>query len=238
MIEKIYTIPVSEAFEADCECPLCLLEKRFEEEKVAYYLGPSLMEPDHRVGTNRDGFCRRHFSRLYNKKANTLGLALIVETHLESVRKQIQALQKRDPKLKSGGKNGPALPEALDNLARRCCICEAMDFTMDRYVEVIFHLWKTEPDFRIRYGRKKGFCLPHLSVLLRDSLRRLGNREREEFLRVTMRMQQENLDRIQEEVHWFTQKFDYRYKDDPWGNSRDAVPRSIQKIAGYMDLDE
>ena len=27
MKEKIYEIPVNEAFEQDCECPICILEK-------------------------------------------------------------------------------------------------------------------------------------------------------------------------------------------------------------------
>ena len=31
MKEKIYTIPVTDAFREDCECPLCTLEKKLEE---------------------------------------------------------------------------------------------------------------------------------------------------------------------------------------------------------------
>lgn len=49
MKETIYTIPVNEAFEKPCECPMCNLENRFENDRVNYYLGPSLMgagEPD------------------------------------------------------------------------------------------------------------------------------------------------------------------------------------------------
>ena len=30
MKEKIYTIPINEAFDQDCQCPLCLIEKRLE----------------------------------------------------------------------------------------------------------------------------------------------------------------------------------------------------------------
>jgi len=47
-------------------------------------------------------------------------------------------------------------------------------------------------------------------------------------------LQLSNLKRIQEEVNWFTLKFDYRNNDAPWGNSKDAIPRSIQKLAGFM----
>ena len=42
----------------------------------------------------------------------------------------------------------------------------------------------------------------------------------------------ENYQRLQEEVTWFTDKFDYRNKDKPWGNSQDAVERAINKLRG------
>ena len=51
MADTIYTIPVSEAFETDCECPVCELKRRFENETVDYFAGPSLMEPDTRIIT-------------------------------------------------------------------------------------------------------------------------------------------------------------------------------------------
>jgi hypothetical protein len=44
------------------------------------------------------------------------------------------------------------------------------------------------------------------------------------------------MERIQKEVNWFTKKFDYRNNDAPWGDSRDALPRTIQKIAGFSNL--
>ena len=43
MKEKIYTIPVTDAFRQDCECPICVLEKDLEDKAVEFILGPSLM---------------------------------------------------------------------------------------------------------------------------------------------------------------------------------------------------
>jgi len=40
------------------------------------------MEPEGRMETNENGFCRRHFELLYNTRANRLGLGLIVDTHM------------------------------------------------------------------------------------------------------------------------------------------------------------
>ena len=41
-----------------------------------------------------------------------------------------------------------------------------------------------------------------------------------------------NLERLSKELEWFTLKYDFRNADKPWGNSRDAVERSINKLMG------
>ena len=43
----------------------------------------------------------------------------------------------------------------------------------------------------------------------------------------------ESLRRVNQEVNWFTQKFDYLNQDKPWGTSRDAVERAITKLRGW-----
>ena len=80
MKEKIYTIPINEAFDEDCSCPLCFIEKRLEQEAVDYELGPAMMEPDHRELSNEKGYCRRHLEMMF-KSPNKLPLALILDTH-------------------------------------------------------------------------------------------------------------------------------------------------------------
>ena len=42
MAEQLYTIPVNDAFHADCECPLCQMQKTLEEHAIEYTMGPSL----------------------------------------------------------------------------------------------------------------------------------------------------------------------------------------------------
>lgn len=55
MKEHIYTIPVSEAFETDDECPFCALERTTERNAIRYTAGPaaSYMEPDVRAATDK-----------------------------------------------------------------------------------------------------------------------------------------------------------------------------------------
>ncbi len=277
MKEKIYTIPVSEAFEVDCECPMCLLEKRFEDEKLEYILGPSLMEPDTRVETNKSGFCRRHYEMLYKKQDSRLGLALILDTHiaeqnskLEKICRGIRGNSKESQPgniLDSGvhndirqrgnqqagdmsvwkrifsadeSQNTEKLSERLigylNGLEKDCLICSGLEYTMQRYIDVILYLWAKETDFRNTFNSKKGFCLRHYGDLLAGAGKYLKGTQANEFRRELIVMQLDNMDRIQKEVNWFTKKFDYNNNDAPWGNSKDAVPRSIQKLAGWMSL--
>ena len=43
--------------------------------------------------------------------------------------------------------------------------------------------------------------------------------------------ERENLKRVEEELDWFIQKFDYRFQDEPLKNSKDAVERGILKVS-------
>ena len=39
----------------------------------------------------------------------------------------------------------------------------------------------------------------------------------------------ENMERVNGDIGWFIDKFDYRFKNEPWKNSKDALPRGIIK---------
>ena len=36
------------------------------------------------------------------------------------------------------------------------------------------------------------------------------------------------LETLTEDVSWFCKKFDYRYDEEPWYNSKDAVERAVK----------
>ncbi len=42
------------------------------------------------------------------------------------------------------------------------------------------------------------------------------------------------LDALQEDIHKFTLKFDYRNKDMPWGTAQDAPIRTIEALSGSI----
>ena len=55
MKEQLYTIPVNDAFQSECECPLCKMKKDLERNAIEYTLGPSYMEDDNRAMTDEAG---------------------------------------------------------------------------------------------------------------------------------------------------------------------------------------
>ena len=50
MAEQIYTIPVNDAFDSGCECPVCAMNRELENNAIEYTMGPSYMEDDNQIG--------------------------------------------------------------------------------------------------------------------------------------------------------------------------------------------
>ena len=92
MAEKLYTIPVNEAFEADSECPVCTMYRSLEQDAIDFTMGPSYMEDDVRIATNQLGFCESHIKLLY-KKQNRLGLALMMLSHMDRTRAEMEKIR-------------------------------------------------------------------------------------------------------------------------------------------------
>ncbi len=44
----------------------------------------------------------------------------------------------------------------------------------------------------------------------------------------------ENMKRVHEDLSWFIDKFDYRFKDEPWKNAKDALPRTMTKLNSIL----
>lgn len=220
----IDTIPVWDAYKQQGECPLCDLSAASEQSYLESFLGASVMEPAVRIEVNQKGFCGPHFAKMIQMK-NRLGLALMVHTHMKE---RMQALEEL-PIEKSSffSKKKAASPTSTS-----CILCERLFNTMDRYVYTVLHLWKTDPEFYKMLQHSKGHCLPHHQKLLAMAGEVLGGEKANEFTRMLTSIQKENMARIEKELEWFTLKFDYRNSDKPWGESKDALERAINKLCG------
>ena len=225
MFETIYTIPINEAFDASLEegkgCPFCRLYEKFEKDEVDLILGGSMMEPDIRVKTNRQGFCRRHYDKLLEKR-NRLGLALILESHLAEIRAEMKG------GLKDAVKGpGTTACERIRELEKSCYLCSRIGFSFGKVMENAVLLWEKEPAFRKKAEAQPYYCLPHFENYLRHAKAELGKKDLALFYKQVASPTLAYFDELCEDVSWFCKKFDYRYDEEPWGNSKDAVERAV-----------
>ena len=232
------TIPVLDAYKTGCECPLCQLRIACEDSYVDSMLGAAYMEPDCRVRTNDVGFCTRHFQLMYDRR-NRLGLALMTHTHMQEVISSVEAILKADTPARGGllaslrgSRDEGGTPQKIRARMSGCVICEQMEGAVNRYAYTIAQLYGTNSEFKAMFDASKGFCLPHLALVLEMAEKTLSGEALRAFKAAVSAVELPNLKRIEGELEWFTLKFDYRNTDKPWGNSRDAVERAINKLMG------
>lgn len=234
MKEVLYTIPVNDIFDTPCECPICSMRKKLEEEEVAFAMGPSYMEDDIRLTTDEIGFCSHHMEKLYEFE-NRLGLALIQNTHLLNIIKKIEKLQKKGRTGSSSlfsKQKGSAIAEYTKKLETSCFICNRIEPTFERYIATTFYLYDKDSDFRTKFKNSLGFCVTHYGVLYEKAPNYLSGNTLEDFTSDLNQVFLSNLKRMQEEVSWFIDKFDYRNAEAPWKTSKDALPRAMTKLNG------
>ncbi len=247
-MEKIYMIPVNDAYSSECECPVCYLRKKAENDYLDYYLGPSLMEPDTRKITNKTGFCPEHMGKLNKRETARLGLGLMLHTHLkdfhEDISKDLKTaapgkaslLKGRDSEYK---KKLNSIADRIDKRIAACPICEKINYTVERYIEVIMYMFSKDGDFRKKFAEHKSHCLPHTAMLLRSAASELSQNDAADFVTLLADNNNDYFAELIGDVEWFTLKFDYRNNDKPWGNSKNAIQRSMRFLsADRSDFDE
>lgn len=243
MKEQIDTIPVNDAFASGDECPFCYLQRQAEQRTIRYVLGPgaTYMEPDVRAVTDEQGFCPGHTKKLYDY-GNALGNALMMQTYIVGLLRELDK-QLDDYELPAKkslfARKAPKDEDPLLRWAQRkqegCFICSRMENHMRRYYATFYHLSK-DGEFRAKVENCKGFCLPHFAGLL-ENAELLPGAQREWFQGKVLPLMRNQLARVQGDLDWFIEKFDYRNASADWKNSKDAVSRSMQKLQGIYVAD-
>lgn len=248
MKETLYTIPLNDAFHANDECPFCFIERDLEHNSLDFILGTAYMESDIREETDKKGFCRTHLKQMYDY-GNALGNALMLKTHYIRLNKEMKEQMAHYSPQKGSFKN-PFKKTALTDSQREnamaswvqgkensCYVCDYNKNTYERYLDTFFYMYKKDAAFKEMVKESKGFCLHHFGELMEAGESRLSEKEKKEFSAILFPLMEQNMKRIEEDISWFVNKFDYRYKDQDWKNSRDAVPRGMQKLHGGYPAD-
>ena len=231
MKENIYTIPINDVFAPRCGCPICRMEAMLEQNSVIYITGAAMMEPDIRIDTNNMGFCYRHFYMMLHM-GKRLPNALILETHLEKIMNElIPENVKGKPDKKKIAK--------LEELQESCYVCNKMKWGMQHLMESIFMTWEKEPEFKKLYAEQQFICMKHYTMLIKACTGKGGvsSKNVQEFYQVTSKLAGGYLAGLKADVSHFCSMFDYRASGQDWGNSKDAIERSVEFLTSERITD-
>ena len=247
MKETIYTIPLTDAFNADDECPFCFIERKLEQEAIAFIMGPAYMEDDIREETDKLGFCRHHHKMLYDY-GNKLGTALMLHTYYQKLNKDMhEQFANFTPKkygvltrLKKSEVNEhqkeSILGQWVQNRESTCYVCNHFQSKYPRYLDTFFQMLVHDKDFFEKFKNSKGFCLHHFGDIIEAAEKKLSPKEKEFIYPTLFKLMEDNMQRLEADVSWFVDKYDYRNRDADWKTSKDALQRGIQKLSGgYPD---
>lgn len=231
-MEQIYTIPVNEAFEASaadkgCGCPFCALYNKLENDELDLILGASMMEPDVRIKTNKEGFCHTHYDMMFVMK-NRLGMALTLESHLAELSDAIKDSRFSAP--------GSAAIKTIGELESSCYVCKRIEFNFMHMIDTAVYLWSKDDEFKAKLAAQPYFCLPHYRKLLECARDRLGKKNYPIFEKVCADIENAYMEKLSGDVSWFCKKFDYRYDEEPWYDSKDAVERAIKFLRSDLHV--
>lgn len=246
MKEQLYTIPLNDAVNAEDECPFCYIERNVEQDLLDFTLGAgsSYMESDIRELTDKAGFCREHFKKMFDY-GNTLGNGWILKTHymrlIDEMKHQFKSytpvkMAFKD-KFKKGAESSNPIASWIKEKECSCYICNRFADTYERYLDTFFIMYKKEPEFRTRIHNSKGFCLHHFGDICAKADIVLSEKDKHDFFPAMFTLMENNMERIFDDVAWLVEKFDYRNQNADWKNSKDAIQRGMQKLKGGYPAD-
>lgn len=181
MKEKLYTIPLMDAFKAEDECPFCFVERQLEQHAMDFVLGAgaSYMEDDVRAETDKMGFCRTHYKKMYDY-GNRLGAGLILKTHFQyktkELHEQIRIFAPSRASVFSRFKKGNTDTDApktslgvwVKGQEDTCYICNFYKDTYARYLDTFFELLKKIRNFSRFLKPVRDFAFPISEILLKQ----------------------------------------------------------------------
>ena len=154
-----------------------------------------------------------------------LGMGLILESHLDEVKKKLSG------PVVLGNKRTAAI-SALGTLESDCYVCSRIEKNLNAMTATAVYLWDSDYAFREKFEKVPYFCLPHYRAMVDYASKKMSKRNFSEFYDAAYGIEERYLSELREDVSWFCKKFDYRYDEEPWYNSKDSVQRTIKFLSG------
>ena len=234
MAEHIHTILVMDALREPGNCAFCAMYDKLESNSIQFIMGPAYMEDDVRMATDKVGFCNRHLALMY-KEQNRLGLGLMLHSHIKKIVNDMDKIIKspisgsffKKEQSNSLGKMGAY----LKGINESCYICEKIEGTFNRYIDTFLYLYnKDTPETKTQ----KTYCLPHFIRLL-ELASQMSKSKRDKFTDDILKPILKTISELEGDLDWFVSKFDHRNANEPWKNSKDALPRALSLLCGKLE---
>ncbi|MCD8005919.1 MAG: DUF6062 family protein [Oscillospiraceae bacterium] len=226
MRESILTIPISEIFEPKCGCPICTMREMLEKRTIEYIMGAAMMEPDVRIETNRLGFCREHYNMMLKQK-NRLSLALMLQTHLETINHEV--FEKKGLFGSTSKKQ-----KAIGEYDHSCFVCSKVDWGMERLMVTVFDMYENSEDFRKLFAEQPYICMRDCDLLIEKAQSEMNKKYQSAFISTCIDLAGKYCGELYDDVSHYCSMYDYRNSgpDADWGNSRDSIERAIKFLTG------
>ena len=228
------TIPVWDGLNENSECFICSLMKRAESDALGYYLSSAVMTPEVRVETNTYGFCKTHMRKPAEANKPQV-LSLIMDTYYEENKKYFKPSFEKiasAKKVKHAEKAIEDFKTQVESRDRGCLVCSRMEDRLYRYCFTVAALFAEDSDFREALKKSKGFCLQHTLALSSIAPDAISGDILLEFYKTIFSLLDLNLDRVQHDDWWMSQKYKSENKDKPWNGCEDAQKRAVYKLVG------
>ncbi len=199
-------------------CPICTMVEQTVERYLTSLFYERLLDPTTRRQLRASlGLCSKHARMtLDDGLGDALGFAILYEdffaTILEGAAKSRPSRGRRKEMIRSIEASQP------------CPACRVNDEIETRAVEAVEGLSRNEELFRL-LKKSNGFCLPHLSHLLR----RTAGRQQTELI---LDLQWSKMEALRLELGEFIRKNDYRFRNESFDSERDAYRRAIEMVTG------
>lgn len=227
MKEVIYTIPINDAYDVKCGCPICRLEHKLDREAREYVMGAAMMEPDIRIETNKKGFCTRHFSEMLEMK-NRLSLTLMLQSYLsELLSDGIVSSEKSLSK-----KDFEAITKKLTDASNGCYICDRVKEKLKLFAQNVVYLWESSDEFREKTRAQEYFCPKHLALLCETAKGLISKRNYTAFCNDHFSSARGVLENLYDEVTKFCNSYNYMFRDIPLGDAKLAAEHTIAFLNG------
>ena len=160
-----------------------------------------------------------------------LGMGLMLESHLAEVEKKIHG-----PSV--FGNRAQASISSIDKLNGDCYVCSRIEKNLSAMIATTVYLFESDSAFNTKFKKTPYFCLPHYKRMIEYASKKMSKRAFRDFFDVSCGIQKEYVKSLRGDVSWFCKKFDYRYDEEPWYNSKDSVQRGIKFLSGELGLDD